>query len=187
MHVRAQVIASLNAACFLPALVAGGVVALAAGPGPRADLSLKSMDGQRVRLTDYRGKVVVLNFWATWCVPCAAELPMLVKAEKDYRSKGVAFIAVSADDGKTRKNVGEFVSKHNIDLSIWLDATSDDMMRLGMGTAVPATAFLDQEGHVAFRVQGEMHEEELKERLDWLLNSRNGPAPVRMRKSSPGE
>ena len=171
----------------LPALFTGAVLALAAGPGPKAELNLKSMDGQRVRLSDYRGRVVVLNFWATWCVPCTAEIPMLVKTEKDYRAKGVAFIAASVDDRKSRKNVPEFVSKYNVGLSIWLDANADDLARLGMGTAVPATAFLDPGGRIAFRVEGPLREEEVRERLDWLVGSRAGPAPVRFRKASDGQ
>src|SRR5579872_3996125 len=109
---------------------------------------------------------------------------MLVKAEKDYRSKGVAFIGASVDDRKSRKNVPEFVNKYNVSLSTWLDANADDLARLGMGTAVPATAFLDAEGHIAFRVEGQLSKEELRERLDWLLGSRVGPAPGRMRKAS---
>jgi len=180
------VIHSLNSARSLPALFAGGLLAFAAGPGPKAELSLKSLDGRRVRLSDYLGKVVVLNFWATWCAPCSAEMPMLAKAEENYRSKGVVFIAASADDRKTRKNVPEFVSKYNVDFSIWLDATPDDMARLGLGTAVPATALLDQEGRIEFRVQGQIQEEELKERLDWLLGPRTGPPPVRVRTASDG-
>ena len=171
---------------FRPAavLLAGGLLVLAAGLGPKAELNLKSMDGQRVRLSDYRGRVVVVNFWATWCVPCATEIPMLVKAETDYRSKGVEFIAASVDDRKSRKNVPEFIRKYNVSLSIWMDATADDMARLEMGGAVPATAFLDPEGHIAFRVEGQLRAEELRERLDWLLGSRAGPAPGRMRKTS---
>jgi thiol-disulfide isomerase/thioredoxin len=169
----------------LPALLlTGGLLALAAGPGPKAELNLKSVDGQRVRLSDYRGRVVVLNFWATWCVPCTAEIPMLVKAERDDRSKGVTFIAASVDDRKSRKDVPEFVSKYNVSLSIWIEANADDMARLQMGRAVPATAFLDPEGHIAFRVEGQLREEELKGRLDWLLGSRGGPAPDRMIKAS---
>ena len=191
---RTQVIPSLRRAHgvksrrgFLPGLFTVGLLTLAAGPGPRAELNLKSMDGQRVRLSDYRGRVVVLNFWATWCVPCTAEIPMLVRAEKDYRSKGVAFIAASVDDRKSKKNVPEFVSKYDVSLSIWLEATADDMARLGVGGAVPATALLDPEGHIAFRVEGQLREEELRERLDWLLGSRAGPAPGRMRKASGGQ
>jgi len=61
---------------------------------------------------------------------------------------------------------------------VWLGANRDDLDRLGMGLAVPATAFLDQQGHIVFRVTGPAREEELRERLDWLIGSRDGPPPV---------
>src|SRR5580704_4750942 len=77
---------------------------------PKAELNLKDMNGQKVHLRDYRGKAVVLNFWATWCGPCKAELPMLVEAAKDYGSRGVSFVAVSLDDEKTKPLVPAFVS-----------------------------------------------------------------------------
>jgi hypothetical protein len=112
---------------------------------------------------------------------------MLIKAESDYRSKGVAFIAASVDDRRSRKNVPEFVSKYDVRLPVWLDANADDMARLGMGSAVPATAFLDIEGHIAFRVQGPLREEEVRERLDWLLGSRVGPAPSPKLRNKPGD
>ena len=164
---------------LLPVFFAGVLLVLAAGPGPKADLSLKSIEGQRVRLSDYRGKIVVLNFWATWCAPCTAEIPMLVQAEKDYKPSGVIFIAASVDDRKSKMNVPDFASRFHIGFPVWLNATMDDLSRLGMGTAVPATAFLDQEGHIISRVQGQMREEELRERLEWLLGDRTGPAPHR--------
>ena len=162
---------------LLPAFFTSALLLLAADQGPKADLSLKSIDGQRVRLSDYRGKVVVLNFWATWCAPCTAEMPMLVQAERDYGPKGVVFIAASVDEGKSKKNVPDFVSKYHVGFPVWLDATMRDLLRLGMGTAVPATAFLDQEGHIVSRVQGQISEEELRERLEWLLGDRTRPAP----------
>ena len=162
---------------ILPAFFAGVVLAFAAGQAPRAQLSLRSIDGQHVRLSDYRGKVVVLNFWATWCIPCAAELPMLVQAEKYYNPKGVVFIAASVDDGKSKKSVPNFVNKYNVGFPVWLDATTGDLLRLGMGAAVPATAFLDQEGRIVARVEGQMREGDLRERIDWLLGDRIGPAP----------
>src|SRR5436190_20213768 len=58
-------------------------------------LTLKDAKGQKVSVRDYRGKVVVLNFWATWCIPCKAEMPLFVEAEKEYGPRGVVFIAVS--------------------------------------------------------------------------------------------
>jgi thiol-disulfide isomerase/thioredoxin len=162
---------------ILPAFFASVLLAFAAGQAPRAQLSLRSIDGQHVRLSDYRGKVVVLNFWATWCAPCAAEIPMLVQAEKYYSPKGVVFIAASVDDRKSKKSVPNFVDKYNVRFPIWLDATTGDLLKLGLGAAVPATAFVDREGRIVARVEGQMREGDLRERLDWLLGDQIGPAP----------
>src|SRR5215470_6785816 len=65
----------------------------------------KDKDGKTVKTSVYRGKVVLLNFWATWCVPCRAEMPMLVEAQKEYGPRGVVFIGVSLDDRQTRPKV----------------------------------------------------------------------------------
>jgi thiol-disulfide isomerase/thioredoxin len=142
------------------------------------ELVLKSIDGKRVWLKDYRGKIVLVNFWATWCGPCNAEMPLLVKEEESYRSRGVIFIAASLDDAKTRKQVPAFVIRNRVRFPVWLGANRDDLDRLGMGLAVPATGFLDQQGQIVFRVIGPMREEELEERLDWLIGSRAGAPPV---------
>jgi thiol-disulfide isomerase/thioredoxin len=162
-------------------LIAGGLLLPLAGIPQHSrgvEFSLKSIDGQRVRLKDYRGKIVLVNFWATWCDPCKAEVPLLVKEEENYRSRGVIFIAASVDDAKTRKQVRAFVNRNQVRLLVCLDANSDDLDRLGMGLAVPATAFLDQQGHIVFRITGPMREEELRERLDWLIGSGAGPPPA---------
>lgn len=143
-----------------------------------AELTLKSVDGQTVRLRDYRGKIVVVNFWATWCGPCSAEMPMLVRADEEYRSRGVVFIAASLDDGKSRKKIPAFASRNRLRFPVWVGANSDDLNRLGMGLAVPATAFLDRHGEIIFRVTGPTLEAELKERLDWLIGSRATTPPA---------
>jgi thiol-disulfide isomerase/thioredoxin len=143
----------------------------------RAELNLKDINGQKVRLRHLRGKAVVLNFWATWCGPCKAELPMLVDAAKDYGSRGVVFLAVSLDDEKTKQLVPAFVTAHHLNFPVWLGASGDDLAKLGLGEAVPATAFVDQDGHIMGRILGQLRQEDLKERLDWLTGDKTGTPP----------
>jgi thiol-disulfide isomerase/thioredoxin len=143
----------------------------------KVELNLKDMNGQKVRLRDYRGKAVVLNFWATWCGPCKAELPMLVEAAKNYESRGVIFVAVSLDDEKTKQLVPAFVKSHQINFPVWLGASGDDLSKLGLGEAVPATAFVDQDGHISSRILGQLRQEDLTARLDWLTGDRTGTPP----------
>ena len=146
----------------------------------KPELTLKDASGQRVRLSDLRGKPVVLNFWATWCGPCNAEMPMLVEMEKQYATRGVVFIGASLDDAKTRGRIPAFVSQHGITFQIWYGATADDLDRLKLGPAVPATAFVDAEGRIVARILGQARPEEVKERLDWLVGDKSNltPPPV---------
>jgi thiol-disulfide isomerase/thioredoxin len=160
-------------------LVLTAGIALNSAPkkaGP-AELNLVDMDGKKVHLKDYRGKVVVLNFWATWCGPCKEEMPMYVSVAKEWAAKGIVFIAASLDDKGSQKNIPAFLKQYEIDFSVWKGATGDDLAHLEMGEAVPDTAFIDEEGTILFRVQGEIKKAELLERLDWLAGDRKGPAP----------
>jgi thiol-disulfide isomerase/thioredoxin len=142
-----------------------------------ADLSLAGVDGGKAHLRDYRGKVVVLNFWATWCGPCKEEMPMLVEAEKAWAAKGVVFVGASLDDKATKGRVPDFLKKYAITFPVWMGATDVELSKLGMGEAVPATAFLDRDGTIFSRVQGQIRKEELEERLAWATGDRASPAP----------
>jgi thiol-disulfide isomerase/thioredoxin len=157
----------------LPALALLGSFVLCAA----INLPFKDLKGKKVSLRDYRGKPVVLNFWATWCVPCNAEMPMFVEAEKEYAPRGVVFIAVSLDDRTTRPKIPDFIEKFKIGFPVWTGASTMDLDDLKLGKALPATAFLDQDGRIAARVLGQLPKEQLKERVDWLLSDRKGPAP----------
>ncbi len=153
-----------------------GALAICAD-APRADLTLQDAAGKKVRLRDLRGKPLVLNFWATWCGPCKAEMPMLVELEKQYAARGVQFIGASMDDSKTRAQIPSFLAEHHVEFPVWYGASADDLDRLRLGGAVPATAFLDAEGRIVARILGQARLEELKERLDWLTGDRSGPSP----------
>ena len=172
---------------FQPALsfaLYATLLALAAHPflfarnTPRAvNLSLKTLEGKRISLRDLRGKIVVLNFWATWCGPCNAEMPLLIAAEQQYRNQDVVFLGASLDDPSTQKNVPAFLDLHHVVYSIGIGATTNDLRELQMGIAVPATAFIDRNGVIRARISGQMRPQELQQRIDWLLRDETGLAP----------
>src|SRR3712207_6087968 len=82
-------------AMMAAALLAGLSVIAHAQGGKAPDLALRDLRGRSVRLSDYRGKVVLLNFWATWCPPCRAEMPDLVKWQRRHRDKGLQVLGVT--------------------------------------------------------------------------------------------
>jgi thiol-disulfide isomerase/thioredoxin len=150
---------------------------MAAGDKP-VDLKMHDLSGKKVELRVFRGKPLVLNFWATWCGPCQKEMPMLVEAQKQWAGKGVTFIAVSMDDKKTLDQVPEFTKRFHVTFEVWTGGTSNDLDRLQLGQGVPDTVFIDQEGVIVARVLGEIRRNELEERLDWLTGNRKRPAPA---------
>jgi thiol-disulfide isomerase/thioredoxin len=158
----------------------GSVMEHAAGMGESekpAALTLKDMQGSKTRLSDLRGKIVVLNFWATWCGPCNAEMPLLVSAANSYAAQHVAFVGASVDAHDTQNKVADYARKLRINYPIWMGASDDEMKRLQLGNSVPCTAFIDANGIVRARILGQMRPGEIQERVDWLLRGRQGSAP----------
>jgi len=86
---------------------------------PAPNFSLKDADGNAVNLADYRGKVVLVNFWATWCGPCEAEIPWFIEFEKKYKDQGFAVLGVSMDDDGW-KSVRPYVASHKINYRVMI-------------------------------------------------------------------
>jgi peroxiredoxin len=133
-------------------------------------LSLKDVDGKTQALTDYRGKIVVLNFWATWCVPCKEEMPFFVEAQKKYGQRNVVILAASLDDDRTKKYVRKFVQAYKMDFPVLLDATAESMKQFGLGETLPSTIFLDAQGSIAGKIEGQAHKKDLLNRIEKLLS-----------------
>jgi len=153
-------------------IAAGLLTTVALSSDSRVNLPFKDLNGNKVKVTDLRGKPVVLNFWATWCVPCRAEMPIFVEAAKEYESRGVAFVGASLDEKQTRPKIPDFVGEFKIGFPIWVGASTMDLDDLRLGQALPATAFLDRDGRIVARVLGQITKDELYERLDWLTGQR---------------
>jgi thiol-disulfide isomerase/thioredoxin len=158
-------------------LAAIGLLATLVGAQEPAKLSLPDLSGNPQSLDQYRGRVVVLNFWATWCIPCREEMPLLVDIQNRYANRGVVMIGASADDESTRAQIKPFIEKLRITFPIWTAATTEHMKALGLGEALPATAIVDENGQIAFRILGIIERKDLTRRLDYLLGNRRGTAP----------
>jgi thiol-disulfide isomerase/thioredoxin len=167
--------------CVYPLLGFSGLLALSGAartqPTPAADLTLINLAGKAHALAEYRGKIVVLNFWATWCLPCRDEMPMLNKLAPKYNEKSVVFLAASIDDPQTQQKIARFLEKKKIDLPIFTGATPQTLKQFSLGEIVPATLILDRDGTVAFRIEGEASKKDISSRLDWLLSDRSGKQP----------
>jgi peroxiredoxin len=133
------------------------------------ELSLKDFAGVRRRLSEYRGRVVVLNFFATYCVPCRQELPGLIAFQGEYSARGVQVIGVSAGGPGDESKVRKFVKEAGLNFPVWLGATEGDMQRFGLKRALPDTVIIDREGRVAGSVEGTLAPAELRKRVETLL------------------
>jgi len=141
------------------------------------DVKLADLQGQPHSLAEYRGRILVVNFWATWCGPCKHEMPLFVDAEKKYGDERVQVIAVSLDDASTQGKIPGFAEKEKMAFPILL-GDMDTLKKLGLGEGLPATAFVDRDGRMVARVLGEISKSELKQRVEWLLNGEKGQAPA---------
>ncbi|MCU1262237.1 MAG: Redoxin domain protein [Bryobacterales bacterium] len=112
-------------------------------------------------------------------------MPLVAEMEKIYAPKGIVFLGASLDEKQTRPGIPKFVAAHQITFPIWVGATGDDLARLGLGEAIPATAFLDEHGIIFARVLGQIRKAEILERLDWITGDRAGPAPEPLVKHQP--
>jgi len=126
----------------------------AAEGNPAPDFTLKDLSGRPVQLSSLKGKVVVLNFWATWCPPCREEIPSMVRLNQAMQGKPFQMLAVSIDEGG-RDAVGAFFRKSGVVLPALLDSDSKVARRYGT-TGVPETFVIDAKGVILKKVIGAM-------------------------------
>jgi thiol-disulfide isomerase/thioredoxin len=137
--------------------------------GTEVPLALKDLVGVEQKLSGYNGKIVVLNFWATWCIPCKKEMPDLAAIQNSYAPFGVQVVGASADPLADRAKVLEFVKAVRINFPVWLGATTADMERFGLGTALPGTVIVGRDGKIVSVTTRPVTERELQKQLDALL------------------
>ncbi len=134
------------------------------------DFELKSLDGKQVRLSDFRGKAVLLNFWATWCAPCKIEMPWFVDLQKQYASQGLQVIGVAMDDSG-EEAIAKFAKEMAVNYPVLIGKESVGDAYGGV-EFLPTTFFIDRQGKVVDRVFGLVGHSDMEDNVKKALGAK---------------
>jgi thiol-disulfide isomerase/thioredoxin len=131
-------------------------------------LTMKTLQGRKFKLSDYRGKVVLLNFWATWCPPCGAEMPDLIKMQREYGSKGLQVIGITYPPQEAAE-VRRFIRKLKVNYPIAL-GTQETKALFAQTEVLPLTVVIDRQGNVRELIEGILLPQEFEQKIKPLLH-----------------
>ncbi|MBZ5681506.1 MAG: TlpA family protein disulfide reductase [Acidobacteriia bacterium] len=145
------------------------------------DFTLESLDGKKVRLSDLRGKAVLLNFWATWCGPCKIEMPWFVDLQNQYGSEGLQVVGVAMDDA-SKEDIAKFAKDMGVNYPILIgkEAVGD---AYGGVPALPESFFIGRDGKVVDKIIGLKGKSEIEDAIKKALSTQQAasqastPAP----------
>lgn len=135
------------------------------------DFTLKDSNGASVKLSDYRGKVVLLNFWATWCGPCKIEIPWFMEFEQQYKNKGFAVLGVAMDDDGWN-SVKPYIAEKKMNYRVVM-GTDSVASAYGGIDSLPTTFVIDQEGRIAASHIGLINKDDYLKEIQSLLGNEN--------------
>jgi peroxiredoxin len=138
-----------------------------APPAVAPEFALKDLSGNLMKLSDYRGKVVIVNFWATWCLPCRMEIPTFIKLTQKYRARGLEIIGVSVDEDGA-DGVQSFAETSGINYPVAI-ANPDTIESYGPIDAIPTTFIIDREGRVYQAHRGMVTYEKIESAIKSIL------------------
>jgi cytochrome c biogenesis protein CcmG/thiol:disulfide interchange protein DsbE len=171
MSTKRLIIYGIVALCLLGLYLAGRRASskpkVTASGNLAPDFTLTDLDGRKLTLSDYKGKVVLLDFWATWCTPCRAEIPHFVEMQNKYGPQGFQVVGISMDDDA--KPVREFYQQYKLNYPV---AIGDDKLadKFGGVFGLPINFIIDQEGRIHSRHAGAtdvtVFDHEISELLD---------------------
>ncbi|HJV61079.1 MAG TPA: TlpA disulfide reductase family protein [Albitalea sp.] len=145
-HRTARVLAGLALACCAT-LDSSAVAPASAAP----DFTLRSMDGPNLRLQEQRGRVVLVNFWATWCGPCRQEMPHMNRLYEKYRASGFVLLGINVDEDP--RNAAGVAAKLGLKFPVLLD-TDKKVSKLYQLATMPSTVLIDRDGRVRYVHRG---------------------------------
>jgi len=165
MKQRKHIISIL--ALLLALLSAGGALALEVG-GTAPDFTLKSRNGENIKLSELRGEVVMVNFWASWCAPCRQEMPLLEELYDRYADLGFTLLGVNVEEDSNAAL--ELLKEIPVTFPILLD-TENRVSRLYKVVAMPSTVILDRDGRVRYVHKGYLpgYEDEYRKQVKELI------------------
>ena len=159
------VAATLSGCAAKPKLQAG---CSASAPSANLNFTLRDMGGRNVKLADLKGKVVLLNFWATWCGPCKVEIPSFVELQEKYRSQGFQAIGVAVDDPP--EALPPFAKQFKINYPLLVGQDRDDIQdAYGPIFAIPITVIIGRDGRVCVKHLGPATKEQFESEIKALL------------------
>jgi len=134
------------------------------------DFSLESLDGKTMRLSDLRGKAVLLNFWATWCGPCKIEMPWFVELQNQYASQGLQILGVAMDDA-SKEDIGKFAKEMGVNYPILIGKESVGDQYGGV-PALPESFLISRDGKIVDKIIGLRGKAEIEDSVKKALDTR---------------
>jgi thiol-disulfide isomerase/thioredoxin len=176
--VSASALALLTLNVPLPVTVSELAAAAGAGPACPANakpanlnFTLKDMNGRDVRLSDFKGKVVLLDFWATWCAPCKTEIPWFIEFQQKYAARGLQVLGVSVDD--TADMLKPYAAKMKMNYPVLQGLNHDDIQdAYGPMWGIPVTAVISRDGKVCAKHTGLSSKQVFENEITALLDHR---------------
>jgi thiol-disulfide isomerase/thioredoxin len=144
--------------------------------GPAPDFSLESLDGKTMRLSDFRGKAVLLNFWATWCGPCKIEMPWFVDLQKQYGSQGLQIVGVAMDDA-SKEDIAKFAKDMGVNYPILIgkESVGDEY---GGVPALPESFLITRDGKIIDKIIGLRGKAEIEDAVKKALDTQPAANPA---------
>jgi thiol-disulfide isomerase/thioredoxin len=146
-----------------------------------ATAEMKHVDGSTSKVADYRGKVLLLNMWATWCGPCRAEMPALVKMQDEHRDKGFEIIGLNTDDGDTKEMIEKFAKEMNLNYTLVWAPTEQQaaLLKISNFDGIPQSFVVDRDGKLrgVFRGGGKSEIQKMEELVAKVVNEDEASIP----------